>query len=84
MDISEIRKYNSSHEFSDFELVCKGTDSSGKSIGTRCYSDFLKNYYNRLDAKGSCVNTRVSNFYRCANKPADQDKEAINKAQGKS
>lgn len=84
MDISEIRKYNSSHEFSDFELTCKGKDSSGKSIGTRCYSDFLKDYYSRLDSKGSCVNTSVSNFYRCANKPADQDKEAVNKAQGKS
>ncbi len=83
-DISEIRKYNSSHEFSDFELTCKGTDSTGKSIGTRCYSDFLKTYYDRLDAKGSCVNARVGNFYRCADKPADQDKEAVNKAQGKS
>lgn len=84
MDIAAIRDYNSNHEFSDFKLTCKGKDSSGKSIGTRCYSDFLKNYYNRMEATGSCVNASVSNFYRCANKPADQDKDVVNKAQGRS
>ena len=73
--ISDIRKYNSTHEFSDFRtMTCYGKDGDGKSIGTKCKSEFIDNMKGILKAKGSCITNRSANgFYSCAGKKSNQD-----------
>ncbi len=58
-EISEIRKYNDSHNYDDFTLTC--TD------GSTCYSSFIRNYL--TESKSNCYNNSksVESFNSCAN-----------------
>lgn len=60
--IKNIRKYNKSHKYDDFNLKCVGSKT-----GTACYSSFIRTYLNK--AKSVCDNTNnqsASAFNSCA------------------
>ncbi len=84
--ISDIRKYNSTHEFSDFRtMTCYGKDGDGKSIGTKCKSEFIDNMKGTLKAKGSCITNRsAAGFYSCAGKKSNQDQIDVAKMLNKN
>ncbi len=84
--IADIRKYNSTHEFSDFRtMTCYGKDGEGKSIGTKCKSEFIDNMKGTLKAKGSCITDRSANgFYSCAGKKSNQDQIDVAKMLNKN
>lgn len=84
--IADIRKYNSTHEFSDFRtMTCYGKDGEGKSIGTKCKSEFIDNMKGALKAKGSCITDRsAAGFYSCAGKKSNQDQIDVAKMLNKN
>ncbi|MCI8444893.1 MAG: hypothetical protein HFG15_00495 [Bacilli bacterium] len=71
--IKKIKGYNSTTEYSDFNLKC-----SSQKNGKRCTSDFLKNLsnYNVIvnQAQSTCYNVGQGDaFYSCADKPVQDN-----------
>lgn len=71
--IKKIKGYNSTTEYSDFNLKC-----SSQKNGKRCTSDFLKNLsnYNAIvnQAQSTCYNVGQGDaFYSCADKPVQDN-----------
>ena len=54
--IGDIREYNDSTSYDDWDLKCKNN-------GKACVSDFLNN--TEYDVTGLCANSNKSNFYSC-------------------
>lgn len=71
--IKKIKGYNSTTEYSDFNLTC-----SSQKNGKRCTSNFLKNLsnYNVIvnQAQSTCYNVGQGDaFYSCADKPVQDN-----------
>lgn len=66
-NISNIRKYNNNNEYTDFDLQC-GLDSSNKSTGEKCISNFIKDGISNgyfKDASGTCYGVLSSKLSTC-------------------
>lgn len=59
--VRNIRKYNRSTDYGDFNLDCKGGSS-----GASCLSSFL-HHSGLVTVKGKCANAGKINFYECVN-----------------
>lgn len=56
LKINEIRKYNATHSYDDFNMVCNNSEANGVAVGTQCKSNFLRTTFRSI-VSGCGVNS---------------------------